>query len=72
MTPKDTDPETDRTNLVSAKLRLRVERANVPTLGELEGVKIMVETTSGGRVVKILVVLLALALAYFGPVPVPW
>ncbi|MFC7080032.1 hypothetical protein [Halorussus caseinilyticus] len=75
MTSKDSDskPETDPTSLVWAKLRLRVERASVPTLGELEGVKLVVETNSGGRLAKVvLVVLFVLALAYFGIVPVPW
>lgn len=74
MTSDSPDPDSDPDSkpLVWAKLRLRVERAAVPTLGELEGVRLVVETTSGGRLVKLVLVLLALALAYVGPVPTPW
>jgi hypothetical protein len=71
----DTDSDSDRDGgpLVWAKFRLRVERASVPTLGEFEGLRLVVETTSGGRVAKLLVlVVLALLAAYFGFAPTPW
>lgn len=71
--PPDTDPENDPTALLRAKVRLQVERATVPTVGEFEGVRLMVETSSGSRFVKLVVALLvAAALVHFGPVPAPW
>ncbi|NEU56518.1 hypothetical protein [Halorussus sp. MSC15.2] len=72
MTSKNPDTESERPTLVRAKLRLRVERASVPTLGELEGLKLVVVTDSGGRLAKAILVLLALALWHFGVVPAPW
>lgn len=68
----DPDAESDSKPLLWAKLRLHVERAVVPTLGELQGVRLVVETTSGGRLAKLVLVLLVVALAYFGLLPIPW
>ncbi|WP_276301492.1 hypothetical protein [Halorussus lipolyticus] len=73
MTSDSDSDSDDRGPLVWAKFRLRVERASVPTLGEFEGLRLVVETTSGGRLAKlVLLVALALLAAHFGPVPAPW
>ena len=73
MTPEnpDSDSESDST-AAQATVRLRVERAAIPTLGELEGVKVVFET-SGGRLLRLAALLaLALALASLGLLPMPW
>ena len=66
------DSESTPTTHLRAKVRLYVDHAAIPTVGELDGVKLVVETTSGGRLVKLVALLLAaLALAYWSGTT-PW
>lgn len=70
MTADSTEPDSEGDpDPVWATVRLRVERAAIPTLGELEGVNVVVET-SGGRLLRLaLLALLGVALASVGLVP---
>lgn len=73
MTTKETESDSESDSTAPwARLRFRVERASVPTLGEFEGVRVVFET-SGGRLLRLAVVVaVVVALAYLGLLPLPW